>query len=129
MGVALDKFVYYSARELAWAIRKKEITSEAITRHILDRIKQYNPMLIAISTLAEDAAITQSIAADEAIQNGIVWGPLHGVPVTIKDCFHIVGLPTTAGAPDLKSYIPDTDAVIVQRIRKAGAVIIGHTIS
>ena len=116
-----------SASEAARAIREREITSSEITEHILKRIDLYNPKLNAIVTLMRKEALERASAADEALRRGEWWGPLHGVPITIKDCFEVSGVRTTAGSPSLKDHVPKNDAVAVARLRAAGAVILGHT--
>jgi amidase len=116
-----------SASEAARAIREREITSSEITEHILKRIDLYNPRLNAILTLMREEALKRARAADEALRRGELWGPLHGVPITIKDCFEVSGVRTTAGSPSLKNHLPENDAVAVARLRAAGAIILGHT--
>jgi len=99
-----------SASEAARAIREREITSSEITEHILKRIDLYNPKLNAIVTLMRKEALERASAADEALRRGEWWGPLHGVPITIKDCFEVSGVRTTAGSPSLKDHVPKNDA-------------------
>jgi amidase len=123
----LSKLVFSSASEAAQAIRELSITSFELTKHILKRIDQYNPELNAIVTLMREEALERARAADEALRNGEWWGPLHGIPITIKDCFEVSGVRTTAGSPSLKVHVPENDAVAVARLREAGAVILGHT--
>jgi amidase len=118
---------FASATEVARAIRKHEISSLALTRRILKRIEKYNPDLVAISTLMKEEALKRAQEADEALDRGEIWGPLHGVPITIKDSFRIEGVITTAGIPDLATFKPQKDAVVVKRLRAAGAVILGHS--
>lgn len=119
--------VFSSASEAAQVIREHEITSLEITKHILERINVYNPRINAIVTLMREEALERARAADEALQRGEWWGPLHGVPITIKDCFEVSGVHTTAGSPSLEDHVPENDAVAVARLREAGAVILGHT--
>ena len=94
---------------------------------MLDRIEKLNPWINAIVTLTADAAMQRAKEADAALAKGEVWGPLHGVPCTIKDTFETVGVRTTAGAPFLKDYVPKQDAVAVARMRAAGMVLLGKT--
>jgi amidase len=118
---------FVSAFEAARAIKKGQISSVELTQHILDRIHRYNPSINAIVTLTKDKALAQARTADEALAKGQVLGQLHGVPITIKDAFKTAGVRTTVGAPSLSKYVPKTDAVAVSRLRKAGAVLLGHT--
>lgn len=127
MKKSLEDYVFLSATELAREIRKKSITSLGITKYIIERIEKFNPDLVAISTLAKEMALDRATSADMALTKGLVWGALHGVPITIKDSFRIAGVVTTAGTTELKSFIPKTDAIVVQRLKQAGAVILGHT--
>jgi amidase len=118
---------FVSALEVARAIRRGDVSSVELTTRILDRIARHNPRLNAIATLASDAALARARAADEARARGEWWGPFHGVPCTVKDTFEVAGVTTTAGAPTLKGHVPARDAVIVARLRRAGAVVLGKT--
>lgn len=123
----VSDFTFSSAIDTASAIRKGLFSSEELTKHILTRIDKYNPTLNAIVTLLKNEAIEQAQAADKMRAKGEWLGPLHGVPITIKDAFEIAGVRTTAGAPFLSNYRPKENAVVVTRLQKAGAVILGHT--
>lgn len=123
----LSDLTFASAWEASRAIRKGIISSVELTKHILNRIEKYNPTINAIVTLLQDESIAQARAADHALARGEWLGPLHGVPITIKDAFEIADARTTAGAPFLAGHIPKKDAVAVARIRAAGAIILGHT--
>src|SRR5256885_14911889 len=94
---------------------------------MLDRIARSNPKINAIVTLAGDAALARARAADEARARGEWWGPFHGVPCTIKDTYEVAGVRTTAGIPALADHIPPRDAAVVERLKRAGAVILGKT--
>jgi amidase len=118
---------FASASRAAEAIRAGEVTSAELTNHILERIERFNPSLIAIVTLNRNQALARAREADEAIARGEIWGPLHGVPITVKDCFETAGVLTTAGSPSLSDHVPEEDAPAVVRLRAAGAVILGHT--
>jgi amidase len=109
------------------AIRRSEISSAELTRLTLERIDRENPSLNAIVNVLREQAMEQARAADEALAQGKHTGPLQGVPITIKDGLEIAGVPTTAGVPAWKDYKPAEDGVIVRRLRKAGAVILGNT--
>jgi len=118
---------FVSALQAARTIRKREISSLELTKRILERINQYNSSLNAICTLLPDEALSQAHAADDALTQGELWGPLHGVPCTVKDTFETTHVLTTAGSPALATHIPKKDAIVVARLRAAGAIIIGHT--
>lgn len=121
------EFHMRSASELARAIRQGEVTSVGLLNIYLDRIAQYNGSINAVVALAKDAAMERAIAADEALRAGEIWGPLHGVPMTIKDSLEVTGMPTTTGTRELEDYVPDANAIAVQRLINAGAIVFGKT--
>jgi amidase len=94
---------------------------------MLARIARHNSGLNAIVTMTEDAALARARAADEARARGEWWGPFHGVPCTIKDTYEVAGVRTTGGQPNLTHHVPQRDAVVVERLRRAGVVILGKT--
>jgi amidase len=120
---ALD---FASALDAGRAIRSGKISSLELTTHMLDRIQQHNGKLNAVVALAGDA-VERARAADEAAARREWWGPLHGVPCTIKDTFEVAGVTTTAGSPALRSHVPARDATVAARLRAAGMVILGKT--
>jgi len=120
--------VYFkSATELTSAIRRGEITSTDLLNLYLDRVQRYNPKINAIVAMDIAEARARAAEADKALSQGKIWGPLHGLPMTVKDVFEVVGMPTTAGDPILKDYIPKRNAIAVQRLINAGAIIFGKT--
>ena len=127
MPKELSDLTFASAIEAARSIQKGEVSSLELTKHILDRIERYNPTLNAVITILKDDALDRARAADEALAKGELWGPLHGVPCSVKDTFEIANVLTTAGVPALAKYIPKRNAVVVERLLGAGAVIMGHT--
>ncbi len=118
---------FAAAHELAAAIRERRISAVEVLDAHLTRIARYNPALNAIVTHNEENARAGAREADAALARGEVWGPLHGVPVTIKDSFATAGLRTTSGFPPLTNHIPDSDATAVARLRAAGAIVLGKT--
>lgn len=118
---------FLSASKLAAMIRAGEITSRQTVESFFAQIKNQNPTYNAIVTHNEAEALAQAVQADQAMRDGKPCGPLHGVPITIKDTYRVKGSRTTAGFPPLKDYIPDGDAVAVRLLKGAGAVIIGRT--
>jgi len=123
----LSDLTFVSAIEASRAIRKGEVSSLELTKYMLDRIEKYNPTINAVITILKDEALNRVRAADKALAEGELWGPLHGVPCSVKDTFEIANVLTTAGIPALAKHIPKKNAVVVERLLKAGAVIIGHT--
>jgi amidase len=118
---------FASALDAARAIRTGRVSSVELTNRMLARIALYNPKVNAIVTLTADAALARARAADEARARGEWWGPFHGVPATIKDTFETAGVRTTAGSTTLTNHVPAGNAVVVERLRRAGVVILGKT--
>ena len=116
-----------SAGALARAIAAGEIGSRAALDHYLERIERLGRPINAVIALDVETARERADAADAAIARGESWGPLHGVPMTVKDTYEVRGLPTVVGEPKLRDYVSDRDAVAVARLRAAGAVIFGKT--
>ena len=90
----------------------------------LERLKKYSPKLLSVVTLTEEHALEQAAAADAEIRRGRYKGPLHGIPFGVKDLFDTKGIPTTWGAEPFQNRIPDADATCVERLYKAGAVLL-----
>jgi amidase len=116
-----------SAAELARRIAARELSSVQVVRAFVGQIVRHNRAVNAIVLLDLDAALARARAADEALARGEVWGPLHGVPVTVKDTFATRGLRTTAGDPELADHVPQEDAVAVTLLRRAGAIVLAKT--
>ncbi len=116
-----------SASDLARRIRRGEVSAVDALEACLDRYERHNPAVNAVVVERREEARARAAAADEATKRGENWGPLHGVPVTIKDAFDWVGTPSTWGSPALANNFPEVDAVAVQRLLGAGAVIWGKT--
>ncbi|MFZ5931206.1 MAG: amidase [Pseudomonadota bacterium] len=123
----MDAIAFCSAGELSAMLRDGKISSVELLRHYLDRVARLNPALNAIIYMDAEAAMARAAAADEARAAGQSWGPLHGLPITIKDSFEITGMPTTSGAPELREYHAKENAVAAQRLMDAGAIIFGKT--
>ncbi len=116
-----------SATDLAARIRSKQISSKAVVEAYLDRIAVVNPKLNAVVQLTADAARKEADEADAALARGEVKGPLHGVPVTIKDTLETTGVICTGGTKGRANYVPKADATAVARLRAAGAIVLGKT--
>ena len=123
----MNEIVFMPAHELARTIRERRLSSREVLEAHLRQIKRYNPSVNAIVTLDEERAWQRAQQADDALGRGEVWGPLHGVPVTIKDSFETAGLRTTSSYHRLIDYVPEQDASAVARLRQAGAIILGKT--
>jgi amidase len=116
-----------SAGAAAEMIRRGEIGSRELTELVLSRVDALNPTLNAVVELRREAALEEAAAADEAVARGERTGPLHGVPITIKEAFNVAGLHITWGNPAFREFIADRDATVVRRLRRAGAIVIGST--
>jgi aspartyl-tRNA(Asn)/glutamyl-tRNA(Gln) amidotransferase subunit A len=112
-------------RQLAPLLQRKEISPLEITRICLERIEKLNPALNAFITVTADSALAEARRAETEIGRGEWRGPLHGVPLAIKDLINTLGIRTTAGSALLANHIPTEDAEVVRRLREAGAVIVG----
>ena len=115
-----------SVSELAELIRSRAISSVEVVAEHFERIEKLNPSLNAIVTLANDT-IDRARAADIALSKGETTGPLHGVPLTVKDTIDTQGLRTTSGSRILAHHVPERDASVVARLKAAGAIILGKT--
>jgi amidase len=120
-------FAFQSAKTLVSAIRRGKISSRDLLELYLARIEQYNPRLNAIIAMDVEAARKRARQADAALKKGQVWGPLHGLPMTIKESFDLIGMPTTWGLPELKNHRAERNALAVQRYIDAGAIVFGKT--
>lgn len=123
----MDDLPFLSATRLAAMIRERELSSTEVVNACLQQIERHNPALNAVVTLDEAGARARARQADAAIAQGEYWGPLHGVPIVLKDAIETAGIRTTAGHPPLANYVPTVDAPVVARLRAAGAVILGMT--
>jgi amidase len=126
-GAIMSDLAYHGASELTNLIRKREISSRELLDHYLARIDELNPKLNAVVTLDTERARKRAAEADEALVRGQSWGPLHGLPITVKDLFETAGIRTTAGALGFSGHIPTIDAVAVSRLQAAGAIVMGKT--
>lgn len=120
---------YQSLLGVSDRIRQRETTSVAITTALLERIARYDPLLHATLHVPAAQALAQARAADAEIAAGQWRGPLHGIPIGVKDLLWTRGLPTTGGMDLLRDFVPAEDATAVARLRQAGAVLIAklHT--
>ena len=124
----MDKeLCYMPALEMAEAIRKQDISCTEIVDEILERIEKINPKINAYCTVLTDEARKTAKEADKAVKQGKRLGPLHGVPVSIKDLIFTKGIRTTFGSKIFENFIPKRDAIVVQRLKAAGAIILGKT--
>jgi amidase len=123
----MPDIAFRSATELARQIRSKEIGCVELLDHFIARVRTYNPAVNAIIVKDFDRAHERAFKADAALCRGDDLGPLHGVPMTIKEAFDFEGTPTTWGFPAFKDNIATSNAVAVDRLLGAGAIIFGKT--
>ncbi|MFL6651797.1 MAG: amidase [Sulfurifustaceae bacterium] len=120
-----DELCYLGLVEVGQRIRARQLSSVAVTRAILERIARLDVRLKSYATVTAETALEQAAAADQEIARGVSRGPLHGVPVAVKDLCYTRGVVTAAGMPIYKDYVPERDATVVSRLKEAGAVILG----
>lgn len=116
-----------SAAGLARRIRDGELSPVTAVEAILERIEERNDRTNAFVTIADKAAREAAARAEQQLENGRPVGPLHGVPVAIKDLEPVAGIPTTYGSQLFADYVPESDAVFVERLKAAGAIVVGKT--
>ena len=123
----MNDILSLSAVDQAAAIKKKSISVVEVIQVHLDRISEVNPALNAVVQLRAEGALADARAADITLARGDETGPLHGVPMTIKDSIDTADLITAAGTKGRESFVPSRDASVVARLRKAGAILLGKT--
>ena len=124
---ASDLTVESTAREQASAVRSGDISARELLELHLDRIAERNPQLNAIVSLDEERARVGADEADRMLASGAEVGPLHGLPFAFKDTHAVAGWRTTYGSPLYADHVPDADELLVERVRRAGVVVIGKT--
>lgn len=122
---ALDHFS--TAREMAGALRAREISARELLELHLARIDEVNPQVNALVSLDPDRAREQAADADERLARGEEVGPLHGLPYAVKDTHAVAGWRTTYGSPLMADHVPEADELIVERVRAAGAVLVAKS--
>ena len=118
-----------SAAELARQIRGRNITPVEVAQSLLERIDALEPRLEAWVRIDRETVLADAKQRQEELDHGEETGPLHGVPIGIKDIYNIAGVPTTAGSKVYADYVPDETAVTISLLQKAGAVILGKTVT
>lgn len=126
-GLIVDEWIWQSASSLARAIQEKKISAEELIKLHLERIEAVNPTLNAVVQLVADRALSEARKADASLARGEVKGPLHGVPMTLKDSIDTEGVITTGGTKGRQNFVPERDATVAARLRSAGAILLGKT--
>ena len=122
-----SELAYMPAAELSRAIRQRQVSSVEITEHFLQRIERLDPQLNSYLALRPEEALADARAADDIVARGWAVGPLHGVPISIKDLEMTRGIPTTLGSAIFRDRTPEIDSIVVERVKAAGAIILGKT--
>ncbi len=122
-----DDVTRLSLQDVAEQVRRKRISPVELTKSCLARIERLNPTLNAFITVSAESALAAARVAEAEIQRGRWRGPLHGIPIALKDLFDTAGVRTTAASALYKDRVPAEDAEVVRRLRAAGAVILGKT--
>ena len=123
----VEDTAFASAVQLARLVKAKTIGCAELLAHYFERVDRHNPALNAIVVQIREQAMARAHAADQALARGEDWGPLHGVPMTVKESYDVSGTPTTWGLPNLKNNIAAKDALAITRLQRAGAVVFGKT--
>ena len=118
---------FLTATELGQKIRSGEISAVETMEAHLAQIEKVNPQVNAIVTLLPEMAMEAARKADEKLERGEEVGPLHGLPVAHKDLVQTKGIRTTFGSLVYQDFVPEEDALLVERLREAGAIMIGKT--
>jgi aspartyl-tRNA(Asn)/glutamyl-tRNA(Gln) amidotransferase subunit A len=120
-----SELCYTSLRGLATLIQRQEVSPVEATQAVVDRVEKFDRQLNSFITLLRDEALSSARTAEQEIRAGRYRGPLHGIPIAVKDLYYTKGIRTTAGSKILSDFIPDYDATAVARLRDAGAILIG----
>ncbi|MGI5489532.1 amidase [Microtetraspora malaysiensis] len=120
-------FADRSISDLAADLRTGRTTATDLVRDALDAVTRLDPLVNAFVTVAADQALAEARQADREIADGVDRGPLHGIPVAVKDLIMVAGLPTTMGSRHFADHVPTSDAACVRQLRAAGAIVVGQT--
>lgn len=123
----MKEIIFSSTTELASAIRAGHLSAIEVVDAHLAQLEKHNQALNAVVILEAEQARKRAREADEALARGQVWGPLHGVPFTLKDAHSTAGMRTTVGFPPLANYVPQEDSTVAARLKAAGAILMGKS--
>ncbi|KAA8542036.1 hypothetical protein F0562_023188 [Nyssa sinensis] len=124
-----EDIAFMSVLELGQLIKKKQISSEELTRIFLKRLKRYNPVLEAVITYTEELAYKQAKEADQLLTQGVYLGPLHGIPYGLKDIIAVPQYKTTWGSKTFKNQVLNIEAWVYKRLKAAGAVLVAKLVT
>jgi aspartyl-tRNA(Asn)/glutamyl-tRNA(Gln) amidotransferase subunit A len=121
----VNDLTYSSIDELGPWIKSGRLSSVALVEAALARIDRLDPVLNSFLVVLKDSALSEARERDREVRDGRYRGPLHGIPVGLKDLFDVAGVPTTGGSTILRRNVPSADATVTRKLREAGAVVIG----
>lgn len=121
----MNELLFASMEQVSGLIKKKQLSPVELTKMTLKQISEHEPVLNAFITVMEEEALEQAERLEAEVCNGRVRGPLHGIPIAVKDILQTKGVKTTGGSKIFADWVPDEDAAAVQKLKEAGAVIIG----
>lgn len=127
MKPGTDELCYYPATVLAGLIRERKVSPVEVVAAFRERMDRVNPLVNAYCTLAGEEALEGAREAERAVMSGAATGPLHGLPVAVKDLTPTAGIKTTYGSKIFENNVPSKDSVFVERVKKAGGIILGKT--
>ena len=116
---------YLSAGEVSRLIRKREVSPVEVVKAHLARVEALEPALNSFITLLPEQAMEEARVAEHEIESGQYRGPLHGIPIGLKDLFYVKGVPNTSGSKIFDHFIPDYDSTLALKLREAGAILLG----
>src|SRR5579885_3730722 len=122
MAMDADELTRLSLAEAAELVRRREVSPVALAEATLARIERLEPQLNAFITVAAESAMDEARRAEREISAGDYRGPLHGIPLSLKDLYNTAGIRTTAGSRVLRAFVPKQDATVTRRLRDAGMV-------
>ena len=120
-----DDLCYLGLIDVGRQIQTRQLSSVEVTRKLLERVAKLDGRLRSYATVTPEIALQAAEEADREIGHGVHRGPLHGVPIAVKDLFHTRGIATTAGMAIYRNFVPERDATVVSRLKAAGAVLVG----
>jgi len=123
----ISEFCFTPATTLAKLIRDRSVSPVDVVQALLDRIEAVNPIINAYVTVTADAALASARQAEQGVVDGDALGSLHGVPFAVKDLLYTANIRTTAGSRAFAEFIPSDNAIVVERLLKAGAILLGKT--
>jgi aspartyl-tRNA(Asn)/glutamyl-tRNA(Gln) amidotransferase subunit A len=126
---ARDRPCWLSITQAAELIAARRLSPVELTRSVLDRIEETDLRLYAYATVMADSALEAAREAENAIAHGEYRGPLHGIPVALKDLYYTAGTPTGAGSHVLDGFVPSYDATVTERLQEVGAIVVGKTVT